>query len=478
MGDEADDILASFGLNEADSKKYDVVKGKFENYFIKKRNVIFECAKFNQRIQEKGETVDQFITVPYQLAEHCNYGGLWDEMIRDRIVVGLHDAKLSLRLQMDEALTLEKAISTARQSESIKKQQAVVRGQDSATQSVEVIRFKKFARKDNRRVINRPKVTKYGDIPINKPGKTKSCTRCGRIPSHPKHQCPAREATCHKCTKKGHFQAFCRSKNTVGEVFSDSDSDIDKGFLGVIEDDSSHIDTVQEVHRNPWHVSLHINGATVEFKIDTGADVSVVPKSLLNKLKITSLKQSKKNLQGPGSNTLAVQGKFTAVVTYKRKKVTEDIYVIQNLRTPLLGRPAIEKLGLLSRVNNIEEKSSTVMSEFPKLFKGLGSLEGEYRIELKQNATPFALSTPRRVAIPLMWKVKKELEAMEKMGIITRVNQPTDWCSGMVVVPKSNGKVRICVDMTKLNENVRREQHVLPSVEHTLAQLGDARMFS
>ena len=278
--------------------------------------------------------------------------------------------------------------------------------------------------------------------------------------------------------KKGHFQAFCRSKNTVGEVFSDSDSDIDQGFLGVIEDDSSHIDTIQEVHRNPWHVSLHINDATVEFKIDTGADISVVPKSLLNKLKIISLKPSKKNLQGPGSNTLAVQGKFTAVITYKRKKVTEDIYVIQNLRTPLLGRPAIEKLELLSHVNNIEEKSSTVMSEFPKLFKGLGSLEGEYRIELKPNATPFALSTPRRVAIPLMWKVKKELEAMEKMGIITRVNQPTDWCSGMVVVPKSNGKVRICVDMTKLNENVRRERHVLTSVEHTLAQLGDARMFS
>ena len=48
----------------------------------------------------------------------------------------------------------------------------------------------------------------------------------------------------------------------------------------------------------------------------------------------------------------------------------------------------------------------------------------------------------------------------------------------MVVVPKSNGKVRICIDMTKLNENVRKERHVLLSVEHTLAQLGDARMFS
>ena len=44
---------------------------------------------------------------------------------------------------------------------------------------------------------------------------------------------------------------------------------------------------------------------------------------------------------------------------------------------------------------------------------------------------------------------------MEKLGVIARVEQPTDWCAGMVVVPKAKGKVRICVDLTKLNESVR-----------------------
>ena len=48
----------------------------------------------------------------------------------------------------------------------------------------------------------------------------------------------------------------------------------------------------------------------------------------------------------------------------------------------------------------------------------------------------------------------------------------------MVVVPKWNGKVRICVDLTKLNESVKRERHILPSVEQTLAQTGGARYFS
>ena len=41
-----------------------------------------------------------------------------------------------------------------------------------------------------------------------------------------------------------------------------------------------------------------------------------------------------------------------------------------------------------------------------------------------------------------------------------------------------NGKVRISVDLTKLNESVRQERHILPSVEQTLAQIGGAQYFS
>ena len=128
MGDEADDILSTFHLSAADSKKYSVVKGRFDEYFVQCRNTIFERARFNQRTQESEEPVDAFITALHGLAEHCGYGALRDEMIRDRIVVGLRDARLSEKLQMDPELTLEKAVSAARQSEAVKKQQAVVRG--------------------------------------------------------------------------------------------------------------------------------------------------------------------------------------------------------------------------------------------------------------------------------------------------------------------------------------------------------------
>ena len=56
---------------------------------------------------------------------------------------------------------------------------------------------------------------------------------------------------------------------------------------------------------------------------------------------------------------------------------------------------------------------------------------------------------------------------MEQMQIISRVDEPTEWCAGIVVSPKANGKVRICVDLTNLNENIPREFHPPPSVDHT-----------
>ena len=71
----------------------------------------------------------------------------------------------------------------------------------------------------------------------------------------------------------------------------------------------------------------------------------------------------------------------------------------------------------------------------PKLFGGLGRMSGgDYRIQLGEDAVPFALSTPRHVSIPLMDVVKRELQMMEDLQVIRRVDTPTDWCAGMVVV--------------------------------------------
>ena len=64
------------------------------------------------------------------------------------------------------------------------------------------------------------------------------------------------------------------------------------------------------------------------------------------------------------------------------------------------------------------------------------------------------------------------------LGVISKVDEPTPWCVGMVAVLKRNGSIRICVDLRPLNENVLREVHPLPKIDDLLAQLSGATIFS
>ena len=193
MAAKVEYIFQSCGLSEEDSKKYSTVKAKFESF--KRRNTIFERARFNRRVQQEGESVDDFIIDLYSLAEHCQYGRLHNDVVRDRIVVGIKDSKLSEKLQMDNELTLEKAISLARNSESVKQQQSTLRTDLLTEPKIEQIKG------SSHKPIYTSKSVISNTYKSKHPRATdaNSCTRCGQTPAHAKTNYPAREAVCHKC---------------------------------------------------------------------------------------------------------------------------------------------------------------------------------------------------------------------------------------------------------------------------------------
>ena len=59
-----------------------------------------------------------------------------------------------------------------------------------------------------------------------------------------------------------------------------------------------------------------------------------------------------------------------------------------------------------------------------------------------------------RAREPRYEETKHEIERIIKSGVILPVDHPTEWCGLMVVTLKPNAKVRVCVDLTKLNEYV------------------------
>ena len=77
-----------------------------------------------------------------------------------------------------------------------------------------------------------------------------------------------------------------------------------------------------------------------------------------------------------------------------------------------------------------------------------------------------------------MDKVKQELQNLQDAYIITLVEHPTEWRAPIIVVPKANGRIQLCVNLTRLNDFVLRERHQLPTVAYTLAQMAGACYFS
>lgn len=187
------------------------------------------------------------------------------------------------------------------------------------------------------------------------------------------------------------------------------------------------------------------------------------------------LQSPSKRLCGPDNQPLDVIGELSATLTYRDRQCTHPVYVVRKLQQNLLGLPAIQSLSLLAHVDTMKRD---IADEFPSIFTGLGTFLQSYTIQLKPDAKLFALYIPRSVPIPLKKQVQEELTIMEPLGVISRVQQPIQWCGGMVVVPKRSGSVQICVDFRQLNESVLRETHPLPKVDNTLAQLTGATVFS
>ena len=95
---------------------YVVIK-KFQEHCNPKRNLTYERHVFNTRSQGSVETIDAFVTELRLQANNCEFGALRDELIRDRLVVGIQSDSVRSRLLREVELTLQKAIDICRAAE-------------------------------------------------------------------------------------------------------------------------------------------------------------------------------------------------------------------------------------------------------------------------------------------------------------------------------------------------------------------------
>lgn len=65
-----------------------------------------------------------------------------------------------------------------------------------------------------------------------------------------------------------------------------------------------------------------------------------------------------------------------------------------------------------------------------------------------------------------------------KLCVIEPVNEPTEWVSSIVLVKKTNGKLRFCLDPRNLNKSIMRSHYQFPTIHDIKSKLAGSKIFS
>ena len=136
-------------------------------------------------------------------------------------------------------------------------------------------------------------------------------------------------------------------------------------------------------------------------------------------------------------------------------------------------------LKIVNQVKTDETRFQPLTNkEFESLFGGISKVKGKViKLHIDPDVKP--KQQPHRcIPFHVRKDVETELKRLEELDIIEPVTGPTPWMSPIVVVPKSSGQVRICVDMREENKAVKREKHLMPTIDDLLADLNGATVFS
>ncbi|XP_052748238.1 uncharacterized protein LOC128200096 [Galleria mellonella] len=403
IGPDGFDVYQTFTFDE-DSERDDVavLMKKFDNYFGTKPNVTLMRYKFFTRNQDEGESIQQYVTALRLLSKTCEFTTLEEELIRDRIVCGIRHSTVRDRLLRCDDLNLDKVIKIC-QAEEVSQESCRQIGSSGDTARVDAVsargRGRSAARGWPRRAasgaargINRrgPAADALAPRAARSPCRACGSARCSDS------ECPAQRVSCYVCGNHGHFARMLNRKMIYIYI---------------------------------WFQILTCENGHENFKLDSGADCNIISYSTFLKLGFDPNIIVKKNISllSYTHDTIPLKGICTIPWYYKNIIYNLKFAVADIECSSVLGRNSCEELGLIKRIMSIE------LSNYNDLFKGLGCLPGKYHI-VTDSSVPPVICASRKIPHGLRDRLAQELNKMVDLGVIRKVNHPTQW--DQVLIPK------------------------------------------
>ena len=120
--------------------------------------------------------------------------------------------------------------------------------------------------------------------------------------------------------------------------------------------------------------------------------------------------------------------------------------------------------------------SHELLDKLKDIFKVYGELQ-DYQASLSIDKTVSPVYQKMyRQPYHIRKAINEELERLETLGIIEKTEGPLDLVSNVVATPKSR-KVRLCLDVCKINKAIKIERFPIPTLESLLDGMSRSKIF-
>ena len=481
------------------TKTYPELITLLKNHLAPKNNILTEQHKFFTRKQNQYESISSYIAALKELAKtcdfktHCNTPDCnkftMNLLLRAQFIRGLLDNDIREKILQEADITLDKALQMALAIEASKIQNREIYNNSNFSDNVNKVDSRyKFSRKRNKSRAGRStSKSRNQNLDLQKLGLDGLCLHCGRN-NHQTRECRViKKLRCRDCKKPGHISKVCistllsnsKTKHSVQTVEHEISTDEEFSINQII--DIFH-ESSSPVFEPKIMIDLKIQDKKFTFECDTGSPVSIISQKDYGSLHLDlPLKETNIQFRSYTRHIFKPLGYVEVPVTFNDKKISGDLYIVPNYGSAILGRRWLRKLNInIHEVNEISVESTikNILQNFKDVFTPeVGKIpDFQCSLRLKPDAKPVFLK-PRRIPYALQEEVEKELDSLEKEGIIQKTDH-SEWGTPLVIVPKSNGKVRLCADYkVTLNQQIQDNRYPIPKIEDIFNKMENGKYF-
>lgn len=351
-GEKVRKVFYQLALPADDTKDLEKVITAIRQAFSEQQSTVVNKYLFMKIRREAGEELDSFVTRLRESARRCVFVDEEQRILEQLIFSTIDNVEVLKRMVKDSPPTLNEVIRILKADEVAMQEMDRMVGKGAYVHSINHQR--RPARKDSKDQ-DKMKLQRGG-----------TCNNC--IFNHSsKDQCPAKDMECFYCQKTGHMIAKCRKRRStdqkpagpmhntgryghknVHEVEQVVDSD--ESETESVAVDSIFIGSLSSNDKDSWQTALRIGNKLVNCKIDTGAEVNVMPQRVYNQLRDKPRLSSTKTVLRTVAGQIKPLGVIQASIQYKKKKSTANFFVVNDSTPTLCGLQTSVELGLVSKL--------------------------------------------------------------------------------------------------------------------------------